>query len=125
MMLKKIIEALNGRSDLAGWTVRHLQNRGAQIYAAQGKIESERLVNMEQYKIDVLRRTSDAEGNPAMGSGDITVLPGEDFQAAIEKAVLTAGLMANPVHSLPAPASIPEVPLIDVDLQKDPVSVTR
>ncbi|HEX2994407.1 MAG TPA: metallopeptidase TldD-related protein, partial [Anaerolineales bacterium] len=46
-------------------------------------------------------------------------------QAAIEKAVLTAGLMANPVHSLPAPASIPEVPLIDVDLQKDPVSVTR
>ncbi|MGE5776642.1 MAG: metallopeptidase TldD-related protein [Chloroflexota bacterium] len=125
MMLNKIVEALNGRSDLAGWTARHLQSRSAQIYAAQGKIESERLVNMDQYKIDVLRRTSDAEGNPAVGSGDITVLPGEDIQAAIEKAVLTAGLMANPVHSLPAPASIPEVSLVDADLQRDPLAVTR
>ena len=35
-MLNKIVDALNGRSDLAGWTVRHLNNHGAQVYAARG-----------------------------------------------------------------------------------------
>ena len=124
-MLNKIVEALNGRSDLSGWTVRHLRSRGAQVYAVPGQIESQRLVNVEQYRIDVLCQTSDPEGKPAVGSGDITVLPGEDIKAAIEKAVLTAGLVANPVHTLPAPAPLPDVPLIDADLQKDPSAVTK
>jgi predicted Zn-dependent protease len=124
-MLNEIIEALNGRSDLAGWTVRHLRNRGAQVYAVPGQIESQRLVNVEQYKIDVLRQTSDPNGNEVMGSGDATLLPGEDIQTAIEKAVLTAGLVANPVYSLPASASLPDVPLVDANLQNDPSAVTR
>ena len=90
-----------------------------------GRIESQRLVNVEQYKIDVLRQTSDADGNQAVGSGDATLLPGEDIQTAIEKAVLMAGLVANPVHTLPGPASFPDVPLIDRDLQNDPSAVTK
>ncbi len=124
-MLNKIVDALNGRNDLAGWTVRHLNDHGAQVYAAAGRIESQRLVNVEQYKIDVLRQTTAAKGNQAVGSGDATLLPGEDIQTAIEKAVLTAGLVANPVYTLPAPAPVPDVPLIDTDLQGDPSAVTK
>ncbi|HSB02965.1 MAG TPA: metallopeptidase TldD-related protein [Anaerolineales bacterium] len=124
-MLNKIVEALQGRTDLTGWTVRQLRSRGAQVYVAQGRIESERLVQVEQYKIDVLRQTSDPDGKPALGSGDVTVLPGGDIQSAIEEAVLTAGLVANPVHTLPAPAPLPEVPLSDADLQTDPAAVTK
>lgn len=124
-MLNKIIEALNGRSDLAGWTVRHLRNQGAQVYAVPEHIESQRLVNVEQYKIDVLRRITNPDGNETMGSGDATLLPDDDIQTAIEKAVLTAGLVSNPVYGLPAPASLPDVPLVDVNLQNDPSAVTR
>ncbi|RPI93226.1 MAG: hypothetical protein EHM40_10565 [Chloroflexi bacterium] len=124
-MLNKIVEALSGRSDLTGWTVRQLGSRGAQVYAVPGRVESERLVNVERYKIDVLRQTSDPNGKEAVGSGDATLLPGEDIDTVIEKAVLTAGLVANPVHTLPAPASLPDVLLVDADLQKDPSVVTR
>jgi PmbA protein len=125
MILNKIVEALNGRSDLVGWTVRHLASHGAQVYAVPEQIESQRLVNVERYKIDVLRQTSDANGKQAVGSGDVTLLPGEDIDTAIEKAVLTAGLVANPVYTLPAPSALPEVLLVDTDLQKDPSTVVK
>lgn len=124
-MLNKIVDALNKRSDLAGWTVRHLLTRGAQVYAVPEQIESQRLVNVERYRIDVLRQTSRPDGTEGMGSGDVTLLPGGDIQTAIEQAVLVAGLVSNPVHTLPAPASLPDVPLVDTDLQNDPSAVTK
>ena len=124
-MLHEIVNALKERSDLAGWTVRHLITRGAQVYAVPNQIEAQRAVDMERYKIDVLRQTSARDGSQAMGSGDATLLPGGDVQAAIEKAALVAGLVANPVHTLPAPAALPDVSLIDTDLQRDASAVTK
>lgn len=124
-MLNKIVEALHTRSDLAGWTVRHLLTRGAQVYAVPGQTESERAVNVEQYKIDVLRQTTGPDGTPAVGNGDATVLPGGNIQRAIENAVLMAGLVSNPVHTIPGPGVVPEVPLIDTDLYKNAAAVTK
>ena len=124
-MLNKIIDALNKRNDLAGWTVRHLINRSAQVYAVPNQTEAERSADIEQYKVDVLRHTPGPDGNPAVGSGNVTLLPGGDIESAIDKAVLTAGLVANPVHTIPAPAPIPDVPLTDVDIQKDSSAVTK
>jgi PmbA protein len=124
-MLQKIVHALNKRSGLAGWAVRHLINRGAQVYAVPRQMEALRVAGVEHYKINVLRQTSDADGKQSVGSGDATVLPGGDIETAIEKAVLTAGLVTNPVHTLPAPAPIPDVPLVDVELQRDASAVTK
>jgi len=124
-MLQKIVNALKERSDLAGWTVRHLITRGAQVYAVPNQIESQRDVEVERYIIDVLRQRSGADGTPRIGSGDATLLPGGDVRAAIEKAALVAGLVSNPVHSVPAPAALPDVPLIDTDLQRDASAVTK
>jgi predicted Zn-dependent protease len=124
-MLTKIVDALQGRSDLAGWTVRHLMTHGAQVYAVPDQIESQRLVDVERYKIDVLRQTTRPDGTPGVGSGDVTLLPGGDIEQAIEKAVLTAGLVANPMHSIPGPAPLPDVPLVDTELQRDASAVTR
>src|SRR5688572_33320883 len=115
-MLNKIVNALKKRSDLAGWTVRHLITRGAQIYAVPGQIESERAVEVERYKIDVLRQNSAPDGTPRMGSGDATILPAGDIEQAIESAALVAGLVSNPVHTLPGPAPLPDIPLSDTDL---------
>jgi predicted Zn-dependent protease len=124
-MLNKIVDALSGRRDLVGWTVRQLITRSAQIYAVPGQIESQRAVNVERYKIDVLRRTAGPDGKQAVGSGDTTVLPGGNIKMAIDNAALMAGLVANPVHTIPAPAVLPDVPLTDTELQKDPSTVTK
>jgi len=124
-MLNKIVNALKERSDLAGWTVRHLTTSGAQVYAVPQQIESQRAVNVERYKIDVLRQTSGPDGTQAVGSGDATLLPGGDIRMAIEKAALVAGLVSNPVHTISAPAALPDVSLIDTDLQRDASAVTK
>ena len=121
--VNQIVEALKKRSDLAGWTVRHVQTRGAQVYAVPQGIESQRAVDGEKYIIDVLRNTTTAEGSPAMGSGDASLLPGDDIDHAIGQATLVAGLVANPVQGLPGPASFPEVPLCDENLQNDASAV--
>jgi PmbA protein len=99
--------------------------RGSQVYAVPKGIESQRLVDIERYRIDVLRHNTRPDGTPGVGSGDATVLPGGDIEQAIDKAVLTAGLVANPVYSIPGPAAVPDVPLVDADLQKDPTAATR
>jgi PmbA protein len=125
MTLNKIIDALNKRSDLAGWTVRHLIREGSQVYAVPGQTESQRAASVENYKIDVLRRTKDGAGNQAVGTGNATVLPGGDIEGAIERAVLTAGLVANPVHSIPGPAPLPDVPLAEAGLQNNHAEVTK
>src|SRR4030095_7650926 len=97
----------------------------AQIYAVPQGIESQRAVDGERYLIDVLRNTSTAEGSPAMGSGDASLLPGDDIGHAIDQASLVAGLVANPMHGLPGPSVLPDVPLCDKDLQKDTSRVMR
>ena len=61
-MLNKIVDALNKRSDLTGWTVRHLISRGTQVYAVPEQTEAQRTGGIEQYEVDVLRQTSAADG---------------------------------------------------------------
>jgi predicted Zn-dependent protease len=125
MMLNRIIEALQKRNDLAGWTVRHIQNREAQVYLVPQGIESQRSVNGERYLIDVLRNTTTTDGSPAMGSGNASLLPGDNIAHAIDQAALVAGLVSNPVYGLPEPASLPDVELCDGRLQSDAVGVLR
>jgi len=122
-MLDKIISELKTRKDLAGWTVRHIQSRGAQVYLVPTGIEAEREVSDEKYRIDVLRSTKTADGSPAMGSGPATVQPGGDIKAAIDEASLIAGLVSNPPYSMPGPAALPYVALVDRLIKEDAAKV--
>jgi predicted Zn-dependent protease len=121
-MLNKIIDALNARKDIAAWTVRHIVTQGVQVYAVPKDIEAQRTVGSESYKVDVLSNTTGPNGSPAIGSGDVTILSDDDVNAAIDQAALVASMVANPVHSIPGPASFPDVLLVDNELKKDPVS---
>ena len=122
-MLNKIIDALKARKDISAWTVRHITSQGVQVYAVPKQIESQRTVGSESYKIDVLRETKNAEGSPAIGSGDVTVLSDDDINSAIDQAALVASLVANPVHSIPGPGNFPDVQLADEELKKDPAAL--
>jgi predicted Zn-dependent protease len=121
MMLDKIVQVLKERADLAGWSVRHIVTREAQVYLVGQKAESQRAVDDERYCIEIFRQTAGPDGTPGLGSGEITLLPGGDIRGAIEKASLVAGLVSNPVHNFPDPAPMPDVALVDADLKKDPL----
>jgi PmbA protein len=120
-MLQKIVEALKERRELTGWSVRQTVTREAQVYLVGQKMESQRLVDQESYRIEVFRETTGPDGKTGMGAGEITMLADGDVQASIDKASLVAGLVCNPVYSLPAPAAIPDVPLVDEELKKNPL----
>lgn len=121
-MLDKIISALKARKDLAGWSVRHVASRGAQVYAVGKQVEARRDVDEEKYTIEVLRHTKTADGKPAAGNGDSTVLPGGDIDAAIEQAALMAGLVANPPYEMPAESALPDTLLVDTEVEVDSLS---
>ena len=120
-MMNKIIAALNARKELAGWSLRHIVTREAQVYLIGQKVEAQRLAGQESFRIEVFRHNTAPDGTPGMGSGEITLLSNGDVESAIDKAALVAGLVTNPVHTLPAPAPIPDVPLLDEVIQRDPL----
>lgn len=123
-MFDAITDALTKRTDLLGWTLRHITRRGSQLYAVPGAIEAVRDVTEERYVIDVLRDTTVPGGKAVAGAGNVTLLPDADIDAAsidaaIDSASLHAGLVRNPPYGLPSPASLPEVPLLDEALCQD------
>lgn len=118
-MLQTIIDALAARDDIQAWTVRHIQKRGAQLYAVRSTTEARRVVDNEYFSVDVLRETRGTDGAAACGAGSVTLLPGDDIGRALDAAALSAGLLRNPPYSVPAPAALPEVPLVDESLQAD------
>ena len=119
--MNKIIAALNARKELAGWSLRHIVTREAQVYLIGQKVESQRLAGQERYRIEVFRHNTGPDGSAGMGAGEITLLSNGDVESAIDKAALVAGLVTNPVHTLPAPAPIPDVPLLDESIRRDPL----
>lgn len=120
-MLQKIIGALKERKELSDWAVRHNVTSEAQVYLIGQKMEAQRLTNEENYRIEVFRQKTDSDGTVGMGTGEITLLPDGDITAAIDSASLVAGLVSNPVYSIPAPTAIPDVPLLDEELNRDPL----
>lgn len=118
-MFDAITDALTKRTDLLGWTLRHITRRGSQLYAVPGAIEALRDVTEERYVIDVLRDTTVPGSEPSAGAGNATLLPGADIDAAVDAASLHAGLVHNPPYGLPGPGIVPDVPLLDEALCRD------
>jgi len=114
-MLDSILAALRQRHDLQAWSVKHVVQRGAQLYSIAQQVEARRAVEHEHCVIDVLRDTSSADSKTC-GTATITVLPGDNADSALDEAALMAGLVHNPPHSIPAQAEMPTVPLADAEL---------
>lgn len=117
-MLDQIISALQARNDLSDWSVRHLEQRGVQLYAVPTAVEARRLVVAERYAVEVFRHTS-KNGKSMMGSGNATLLPGDDIDQALDAAALMAGLVFNQPYTIPGPAPLPDVLLVDPALDTD------
>jgi PmbA protein len=124
-MLDAIIQALDARSDLKAWSVRHIKTKGAQQYDLQASTESVRSVEVERYVVDVLRESTNSDDKPGCGAGNVTLLPGGDISKALDEAAFMAGLVHNDPYDFPKPAPLPELALADDQLQADPISAVR
>jgi predicted Zn-dependent protease len=120
-MLERIVAALRARADIQGWSARHVRSRAAQLYAVPEAVESRRATTSERYIIQVLRHTGGLDAAKC-GSGNATLLPGDDIDAAIDAAALMAGLVQNQPYTLPAPGPLPELKLADPKLQAEPAA---
>jgi predicted Zn-dependent protease len=121
-MLDKLVRALNKRSELNAWSVRHIVTSGTQQYDLQETVEAVRSITNERYVVNVLRETQGVEGEATCGAGSVTVLPGDDIEDGLNSASLMAGLLHNQPYSLPAPADVPDVELSDHDFRGDPAN---
>jgi predicted Zn-dependent protease len=124
-MIDEIVDALEARSDLKAWSVRHIQSRSAQQYDLQKSTEAKRMVESERYIVNVLRETQGPDGEPGCGAGNATILPGGNLQKALDDAAFMAGLVHNEPYHFPEPAPIPEVALADERLQADPLGTVE
>lgn len=119
-MIDELVNALQARSDLKAWSVRHIQSRSAQQYDLRKSTEAKRFVESERYIVDVLRETPGLDGKLGCGAGNATILPGGNLQKALDDAAFMAGLVHNELYQFPEPSPIPEVDLADERLQADP-----
>jgi len=119
-MFDSIVKSLKARKDLKAWTVRQVDTKSTQLYAVPSGVEAVRQVVGERYIVEVLRENRSPEGEITCGSGIVTLLPGEDIGPALDTAALMASLVHNPTYGIPGPSPIPEVPLVDGQLQREP-----
>ena len=124
-MIDQIVSSLRRRTDLIGWTVRRELVHGTQLYAAAGRIEAERQTREERCDLAVVCPTSFPDGAKGCGTGRATILPGEQVEPAIARAVEMASRVHNPLHGLPGPAPLPDVPLQERDLVERPAEQLR
>ena len=75
-MLEKIKTALNNNPNVNAWNIRHEKTSGSQQYDLESSTEAVRQVSSEQYTIDVLCDSLNAEGEPSSGVGTVSILPG-------------------------------------------------
>lgn len=117
-MLERIVAALRARADIQGWSARQISSRQVQLYAVPDAVEARRATSSERYVIQVLRQTGGPDA-ARCGDGNATLLPNDDIGAAIDAAALMAGLVQNQPYTLPAPSSLPDLPLADPLIQAD------
>lgn len=120
-MLNQIIASLKARTDLTGWSIRHLESHGVQLYAVPDAVEAVRNTSAERYIVEVFRNTTGPDGAVTSGSGNTTLLPGDDIGAGLDRASMVAGMVHNQPHSIPGPGEYPDVELADPELQSDAV----
>jgi predicted Zn-dependent protease len=112
-MFDQIRHSLEQRKDLRAWSLRQVHTRGAQLYAVPSNLEADRQVSEERYLLMVQVDSGESLEKPACGDGNITLLPGDNIEAAIDMAALIARQVHNPPYSYPGPQETPQVALAD------------
>lgn len=118
-----IRDALVRRKDLLGWQVRHHQVREAQLFHGRSSLDARRMVEEEDLALEVLCASAGSSSPPMCGAASANLSIGDDPEAAIEFAIQAARRTRNPLYALPRPATLPEIPLVDPEIEQNPAAL--
>ena len=117
--IRKEIEKLTG---LSAWEIRRHRKKSLQRYLIFDQMESQRQVETEKFGVS-LYTIRDQEGLKVLGESSLVLSEGDDIPERILTAFEMAGLIANPVFTLPGKGLIyEEVGIQDPDLRDQPLS---
>ncbi|MES2202239.1 MAG: hypothetical protein V4498_08305, partial [candidate division FCPU426 bacterium] len=129
-MLEKIVSTLESEDSLSGWQVREIDKRSSQLYVGLDRVESFRRVDSLAYEIEILvnRRAAAPKKGMVTGSARFTLDPSAlgRLDKELDQAMASAALIENEAYAMTEVAGqVPQVPLSDLNLVKDPETVLR
>ena len=74
-MFDAITDALRKRTDLLGWTLRHIIRRGSQLYAVPGAIEAWTTLVKDHGRKSMAEVLAQLSQKCMAGIGDVTTVP--------------------------------------------------
>ncbi len=108
---------------LYGWEVRRVHETSDQLYLIFDQVESLRRVESDMFFVQIYLRL-EKDGREWLGESGWTANPGDDFAAALAKALERAPLALNPVFHLPGPEQrYQQLNLVDAELKEQPRQV--
>lgn len=100
MNLKKIREMIEDRIRPSAWEIRRLRKKSYQRYLIFTDQEALRVVESEKFLVTLYKQYQKEE-QTVLGESTVAVAKGDDLRERIEAAWEMAGLVANPVFTLP------------------------
>ena len=122
-MLEGIVRQLESHGSVHDWQVEVNHQRGHQLFLVGERVESERTVETVRAQVRIFNDHPSPGGQTVRGEASFILLP-QDGESAIaqklQEAVFMAGLVGNPLFSLPGPADYPQVEVLDQRLALEP-----
>jgi PmbA protein len=100
MNAKQIQMSLSGLSNLGAWEIRRLRKKSFQRYLIFKEQEAQRVVENEKFLV-TLYKNYEQGGRMVLGESTLALSEGDDLREKLAAAWEMAGLVANPVFSLP------------------------
>ncbi len=120
MNAKQIQMSLAGLSDLSAWEIRRLRKKSFQRYLIFGEQESQRVVENEKFLV-TLYKNYEQDGRKVLGESSLALSEGDDLREKLSSAWEMAGLVANPVFSLPDKGLVYQpVQSVDPEIKEHP-----
>ncbi|HUW14271.1 MAG TPA: hypothetical protein VM537_31400, partial [Anaerolineae bacterium] len=122
-MLERIIRQLESHSSVHDWQVELNHKRGHQLFLVGERVETERTVETVRAEVRIFNDHAAPGGQTVRGEASFVLLPQDGDSAIAQKlqdAVFMAGLVGNPLFSLPGPADYPQVEVLDQRLVQEP-----
>jgi len=122
-MLERIIRQLESHSSVHDWQVELNHKRGHQLFLVGERVETERTVETVRAEVRIFNDHAAPGGQTVRGEASFVLLPQDGDSAIAQKlqdAVFMAGLVGNPLFSLPGPADYPQVEVLDQRLAQEP-----
>lgn len=121
MTIKSIQSLLQDLVGLSAWEIHRLRKKSFQRYFIFDQIESQRVVETEQFQV-TLYKECDVEGQKVLGESTVTLSSGDNSRDRLALGLEMAALVTNPVFHLPEKGlSYNQIQSVDSEVREHPL----